>query len=264
VQLLVVTVPVAEVELVSGELWSWDIGGIEERDSDVEGSVDLVVDGDPERLAEVIAGRWPTRRVELDPDAWVESWRPWARAVVVAEGLSVRPPWVEPLGTDLEVVIDPERAWGHGAHPTTVLCAGYLARRRPVARSVLDVGCGSGTLSVAAALLGAARVRAIDIDPEAVVATRANAEDNGVATVVEVDEEDLAAVDGRYEVVVANIGAAVVRSRSADLVDRVAAGGSLAVSGFFVDDVDLVVDAFPTLAVERVAERDGWALAVLG
>jgi ribosomal protein L11 methyltransferase len=264
VQLLVVTVPADELELASGELWSWDIGGIEERASDVAGCVDLVVDGDPDRLAEAIAGRWPTRRVDLDADAWVESWRPWARAVEVADGLSVRPPWVEPLGTDLEVVIDPERAWGHGAHPTTVLCAGYLARRRPTAGSVLDVGCGSGTLSIAAALLGADRVRAIDVDPEAVVATRANAEANGVAAVVEVDDDDLAAVDGRFEVVVANIGAGVLRSSAAELAGRLAPGGSLALSGFLVDDVDLVVGAFATLAVERVSERDGWALVVLG
>src|SRR5215218_4101424 len=111
-QLLVVSVRADEVDTVSGELWALGVGGIEERDGDRTDVVDLVLDGDPSLLAGAIGDRWPTRLVEVDPDAWVESWRPWARAVEVADGVSVRPPWVESLGTSLEVVIDPERAWG--------------------------------------------------------------------------------------------------------------------------------------------------------
>ena len=106
-------------------------------------------------------------------------------------------------------------------------------------------------------------MRSIDIDPEAVVATRANAAANGVAAVVEVDDEDVAEVDGRYEVVVANIGASALRALAGHVADRVAPGGALALSGFLVDDVDLVVAAYPRLVVDGVEERDGWALAVL-
>jgi ribosomal protein L11 methyltransferase len=201
--------------------------------------------------------------VEVDADMWVESWRPWARAVEVTEGVSVRPPWVEPVGTPLEVVIDPERAWGHGAHPTTVLCVGWCARRRPLPPSLLDVGCGSGTVSIAAALLGATDVVAVDIDPEAVVATRVNAASNGVAGFVDVLDIDVSELGRTFDVVVANIGAATIRGMAHDLTAALAPGGSLLLSGFFPDDVELVASAFPTLFSASVTEREGWALVEL-
>jgi ribosomal protein L11 methyltransferase len=263
VQLLVVTVPRAEVDLAAGELWALGIGGLEEREGPGPDAVDLVVDGDPDALALAIGGRWGTRREEVDPDEWVESWRPWAAAVLVADGVSVRPPWVESLGTELEVVIDPERAWGHGAHPTTVLCVGWCARHRPLPPGVLDVGCGSGTVAVAVALLGAVDVVAVDVDPEAVVATRANAAANGVAEVIDASVTPVEDLDRTFGLVVANIGAATVRHLAPALSARVAPGGSLLLSGFFVEDVELVAAAYPTLSVRSVTERDGWALVEL-
>ena len=262
-QLLVVSVRADEVDTASGELWALGVGGIEERAGVEPGSVDLVLDGDASTLAAAVGDRWPTRLIEVDPDVWVEAWRPWARAVEVSDGVSVRPPWVESIGTPLEVVIDPERAWGHGAHPTTVLCVGWCARRRPLPASLLDVGCGSGTVSIAAALLGATDVVAVDIDPEALVATRVNAASNGVAGFVDVLDADVADLGRAFDVVVANIGAATVRSLAGDLAARLAPGGSLLLSGFFTDDVELVTSAFPTLFAASVEERDGWALVEL-
>jgi ribosomal protein L11 methyltransferase len=263
VRLLVVTVPRDEVELAAGELWALGIGGLEERDGPGPGVVDLVVDGDPTALAAAVGDRWPTRLVEVDPDAWVEGWRPWARAVLVADGVSVRPPWVASLGTELEVVIDPERAWGHGAHPTTVLCVGWCARRRPMPPTVLDVGCGSGTVAVAAALLGAVDVVALDVDPEALVATRANAVANGVSDVVHTTDLPVGELDRVFDLVVANIGSATLRQLAGDLAPRVAPGGTLLLSGFFPEDVELVAAAYPALGVRSVTERDGWALVEL-
>jgi ribosomal protein L11 methyltransferase len=262
-QLLVVSTSIDEVDTVSGELWALGVGGIEERAGELPGTVDLVLDGDPETLAAAIGDRWPTRRVELDADAWVESWRPWARAVQVTDGLSVRPPWVASIGTGLEVVIDPERSWGHGAHPTTVLCVGWCARRRPLPASLLDVGCGSGTVSIAAAMLGATDVVALDVDPEALVATRVNAASNGVAGFVDVVDADVSELDRAFDVVVANIGAATVRSLAPDLTARLAPGGSLLLSGFFTDDVELVASSYPALFRASLEERDGWALLEL-
>lgn len=252
-----------QVELVSGELWAAGVAGIEER-CGPDGQVELIVACGPEAVEE-IADRRPNRRIEADPDEWVHTWRPWARAVEVAPGVVVRPPWVAPSGAPLEVVIDPDRAWGHGAHPTTVLCVGWLARRLPIPRRVLDVGCGSGTLSVAAALLGADVVVAIDVDPEAHLATTANTEANGVADRVRVSDDLVEDVEGVYDVVLANIGAQTVCDLAPHLVAKLGEGARVVLSGLLSADVESVAAAFRPLGllVDDVEERDGWALLVL-
>ncbi len=260
-ELLVVTVPAAEVDLASGELWAAGVAGIEERDRP-DGAVDLMADGDPAALRDAIGDRWPCRIEELDVDVWVEAWKPWATAARVTERIAVRPPWVEPTGAELEVVIDPDRAWGHGAHPTTVLCVGWLARRAPAPRRVLDVGCGSGTVAVAAALLGSERIVAIDVDPEAVLATRANATTNGVAGRVAVSDDGIEEVDGAFDAVVANIGLATLLDLRDDLAARVAPGGHLVLSGVLAEDADLLVECLPGWEA-TIGERDGWALVAL-
>ncbi len=264
-ELVAVVVPLEDVELASGELWSLGISGVEERPDDRDGFVRLITDADPGDVESLVAGRWATVVVAADPDAWVESWKPWAAPAEIAPGVVVRPPWVASSGADLEVVIDPERAWGHGAHPTTVLCAGWLARRRPAPTTLLDVGCGSGTLSVAAGVFGARRVVAVDIDPEAILATRANATANGVEHIVEVSADPIDEVDGSFEVVVANIGAETLIANASALAARVARPGHLLLSGIFADGVERVTAPFVALGlvVSRLEERDGWALAVL-
>ena len=108
---------------------------------------------------------------------WQDRWRQFHKPVRVGS-LWIGPPWEEPDGDATAVVIDPGRAFGTGGHPTTQLCLQLLEREER--GSVLDVGCGSGVLSIAAAKLGFAPVRAFDFDPQAVEATERNAADNGV------------------------------------------------------------------------------------
>jgi ribosomal protein L11 methyltransferase len=127
---------------------------------------------------------------DIDED-WPERWRAFHRPVV-AGGLWIGPPWEEPPVTLPAVVIDPGRAFGTGAHPTTRLCVELLAGQEP--GSLLDIGCGSGVLSIAAARLGFGPVVAVDVDPVAVEVTRANAAANGVevdALVLDAVEEEL-------------------------------------------------------------------------
>ena len=139
------------------------------------------------------------RAADID-GGWEDKWRAFHRPVRVGR-LWVGPPWEAPDDDALAVVIDPGRAFGTGSHPTTQLCLAVLQELEP--QSLLDVGCGSGVLSVAAALLGFAPVVAVDIEAPSVDATRMNAEDNGV----ELDVRLVAADDAlpRAEIVVANI-----------------------------------------------------------
>jgi ribosomal protein L11 methyltransferase len=128
---------------------------------------------------------------DVDED-WIDRWRQFHKPVRVG-GLWVGPPWEQPDADAVAVVIDPGRAFGTGGHPTTRLCLELLeAEERG---SVLDVGCGSGVLSIAAAKLGFAPVLAFDFDPQAVEATERNAADNGVA--VDVRRADLATAASR-------------------------------------------------------------------
>ena len=156
--------------------------------------------------------RFPGVRVEAVASGWEERWKEFHVPAILGT-LWIGPPWEEAPDGLVPVVIDPGRAFGTGAHPTTRLCLEHLqALERG---SVLDLGCGSGVLGIAAALLGFGPIDALDTDPAAVEATRQNAERNGVevqATLVEDEAASLPAVD----VIVSNIDRATL--------DRVGAG----------------------------------------
>ncbi|HEY6017792.1 MAG TPA: 50S ribosomal protein L11 methyltransferase, partial [Gaiellaceae bacterium] len=148
---------------------------------------------------------------------WEERWRAFHRPVEVGR-IWVGPPWEEPPADATAVVIDPGRAFGTGAHPTTQLCLEALIDLER--GSLLDVGCGSGVLSIGAALLGYAPVTGIDTDPAAIEATRENAEANGVT--VEARRDDGTAAElPEADVTVANIsleGVNALHPRSTVLV----------------------------------------------
>jgi ribosomal protein L11 methyltransferase len=133
----------------------------------------------PDRDVDALLRAFPGATTALVDEGWEEAWRAFHRPVVV-HGLWLGPPWEQPPHPSRSVVIDPGRAFGTGAHPTTRLCVELLATT--AARgSLLDVGSGSGVLAIAGARLGFEPVLAVDVDPVAVETTRANAEANGVA-----------------------------------------------------------------------------------
>jgi ribosomal protein L11 methyltransferase len=177
---------------------------------------------------------------------WEERWRAFHRPVRIGP-LWVGPPWEEAPDDAVAVVVDPGRAFGTGAHPTTRLCLELLLGEER--GSVLDVGCGSGVLAVAAAKLGHAPVIAVDVDESAVKAARANAERNGVA--VDARRLDVrTATLPRAQLALANIALDTVEALSGRLdVVRVVT------SGYLVADVP-VLDGYRRL---RRHELDGWA-----
>ena len=255
-----------EVDWVSGLLWSVGVDAVEERDDRVTGRTTLVTAPDSAALRAALGDRWPVRA--LPPDESVhDRWRAWARPVRCGR-LTVVPAWMatEVDGeVDGEVVVrlDTGRAFGHGAHPTTqAVLEQVVARVRP-GMGVLDVGCGSGVLAVAAAALGAERVVALDIDDEAVRVTRRNAEANGVADRVTVSTTPVTEVDGDFDLVLANIGAATLIELAGSLVDRVAPAGALTLSGLLADRRDDVLAAYPDMVVAAEIIEDGWCTLTL-
>ncbi len=180
-------------ELVLAELLELAPSGVEE----VSGPGDVVeyaVYGAPGELPALpdlraaAGGALVEIRTEEIDDDWAERWRQFHRPLVLDGRLTVRPPWERPATTPIEVVIDPGRAFGTGAHATTRLCLELLLGL-PAGGAFLDLGCGSGVLAITAARLGFDPVLALDNDPASVEAARANAERNGVN--VEVQRLDL-------------------------------------------------------------------------
>jgi len=141
-----------------------------------EGSVELVAFTD-ESGADALSARFDGVRVEVVPEGWESEWRRFHRPVEVGP-LWIGPPWLEPDPGLVPVVVDPGLAFGTGAHPTTRLCIELLQALDPA--GLLDVGCGSGVLAIAASRLGFGPVTAIDTDEAAVAATGRNAAANGV------------------------------------------------------------------------------------
>lgn len=165
-----------EAEALRARLLELVPGGFEERD--VDGGVELAAYVPPQ-LVEPLGTAFPDAAVDPVEDGWEDAWRAFHRPVT-AGGLWLGPPWEQPSDPARAVVIDPGRAFGTGAHPTTRLCVELLASTTERG-SLLDVGCGSGVLAIAAARLGFSPVLAVDVDPVAVEVTRANAEANRVA-----------------------------------------------------------------------------------
>lgn len=197
----------------------------------------------------------------IEDRAWERAWLDDFEAMRFGDRL-----WIRPTGRAVEeddavvIDLDPGLAFGTGTHPTTALCLTWLDRHPPRGLDVIDFGCGSGVLAIAAAKLGAAQVDAIDHDPQALLATRDNARHNDVDDRVHVGQADSlsgAAVD----LVIANILSNVL----VDLADRLIAltkpGGHLVLAGLLQDQADGVRDAFsPAIAWEQPLIRDDWML----
>jgi ribosomal protein L11 methyltransferase len=254
-----VTIGPDRVDEVSGRLWlagATAVGEVPEGDE-----ITLVASFDEPAEAESAAIAVAGEAVDVDSGPWLDAWREFAEPVRSGR-LLVVPAWLTPppSGPDTVVVnIDPGRVFGHGAHPTTRLLLEELDRRVTGGEQVLDVGCGSGVLAVAAARLGAGEVVAIDIDPAAAEVTRANAAANGVT--VDASTTPVADVLGTFDIVLANIGATVLREMAAELQARVAPGGVLVLSGLLSDRWEDVAACYAGTATRT--ELDGWISLVM-
>ena len=201
----------------------------------------------------------PLRARAVHDTEWADAWKRHFRVQRVGRHLVLRPSWrrYRPKSGDLVIEIDPGQSFGTGQHATTRLCLEELERTLQPDATVLDVGVGSGILSVAAALLGAARVEAVDVDPVAVQAAAENAARNGVARSVRVALGTLGeawpfdeTADGRYDLVLANLSARIVVELARPLVQALQPGGVAIVSGVIEEQ-----EAAPRAALETAGGR---------
>ncbi len=167
----------------------------------------------------------------------------------------------EPPPADADAVmvrLDPGLAFGTGTHPSIALCLTWLDSRLPTAATVIDYGCGSGVLAVAAAKLGAT-AHAFDIDPQALIATRDNAAANQVTTLVQV-HDTAESLPQPVDVVMANILAGTLVELAPQLCGHLRAGGQIILAGILKQQVHEVRAGFaPWLELAVFAERDGWS-----
>ncbi|MCK6569880.1 50S ribosomal protein L11 methyltransferase [Myxococcota bacterium] len=195
-----------------------------------------------------------------EDDSWRESWKQFLRGGRVSDRVWVRPPWEAPdPAASVTVVIDPGMAFGTGQHQTTRGCIRMLdtVLAASPGAPVLDVGCGSGILSIVAALLGSDAI-GVEIDLESFANARENVAVNAVEHRVRLVEGSADVIEGRFPVVVANI-LAVTLIEIADQI-RARAAGELVLAGLMLPDVDRVVAAYPDYTLVDRLDDGEWAI----
>ncbi|MEE3362320.1 MAG: 50S ribosomal protein L11 methyltransferase [Anaerovoracaceae bacterium] len=225
-----------------------------------------------EKVREVLSGFGGTEHdVSMrvaDDSEWKDKYKEFFRALDLSDRLVVRPSWDStPAGPGKKVIeLDPGMAFGTGGHATTAMCAELLDEEGCEGKDVLDIGCGSGILSIAAARLGAESVLAVDIDEEAVSAASQNVEKNGLSDVIEVRRGDLAeGTDLTADIIAANLMAELIAGFLPDAAGHLKPGGAFICSGILEEKTDMVKKAAIEcgLTIEKEKARGEWR-ALLG
>jgi ribosomal protein L11 methyltransferase len=281
---LAIRVSRAQSELVLAELLELVPAGVEELEVDAN-TVEYAVYGAPGELPELPALRAAARDALVDvsttevADDWAERWREFHRPLVLGDRLTVRPPWEPPGVTPIDIVIDPGRAFGTGAHATTRLCLELLLELPPPGVGggssppatgdghwgVVDLGCGSGVLALAAAALGWQPVLALDSDPLSVEATIENARVNSAS--IEVRRHDLLKANTPAgDLTLANL----LASLHAGWISRLRAAPEMIpdlviASGLLEAEADATAATFATVGLRERERRsaDGWTALLL-
>jgi ribosomal protein L11 methyltransferase len=190
---------------------------------------------------------------------WVRATQAQFDPIEITPNLWIVPTWCEPPKPEaINLRIDPGLAFGTGTHPTTRLCLEWLSRQSLTKCNVLDYGCGSGILAMAAAALGARDVFGVDIDPQAIETAKLNTQANGFYVNYATSST---ALEGQYDVVVANILAGPLTVLAPAIASHVRDGGALVLAGILTPQIERIQTAYAPwidLSVER--ERDGWVL----
>jgi ribosomal protein L11 methyltransferase len=278
----------ADVEIVSDALMEIDALAVSVEDADADTDAERALFGEPgmpapkagwersvvkalfpsepeatEAATLILAQDWAAdvhvQAIQAVPEQdWVRLTQSQFAPVDITPEFWIVPSWHEAPPQARRVMrLDPGLAFGTGTHPTTRMCLRWIATQNQAWERVLDYGCGSGILAIGAALHGARRIDAVDIDPAAVTSSRDNAQANGVTLNVGLPE----LAQGLYPLVIANILATPLKLLAPLLCAHVAAGGHLILAGILSRQADELKAAYaPWLALEVSDEEDGWIL----
>ncbi len=260
---LVVRVGADEVESCSDWLFQLGARAIEERIDGDEPSLIAGFSSDDAALAarSVLQERWSCRLEDTgDEREWRDQWLRYLEPIQIGDVL-IHAPWHDVAGIEgPRISIDPGRAFGSGHHPTTQLAIEALHSIVETDDLVLDAGCGTGILSIAAARLGAGHVTGVDLDHDILALAEANIAANGVEERITLSEASLLDLARRFDVTVANIVIGDLRPLLPTLADRTER--AIIVSGFLDDQLERLIADTPVRVVRRL-QRDGWGCAIL-
>ncbi|MBI5782746.1 MAG: 50S ribosomal protein L11 methyltransferase [Gammaproteobacteria bacterium] len=205
----------------------------------------------------------PPHEIDLLGDEdWAHSWMAHYKPLQVGRNLWIVPSWCTPPDPKaVNIILDPGLAFGTGDHPTTALCLEWLSEQSLAGKTVLDYGCGSGILSIAALKLGAAAAYAVDIDPQSLEVTRRNAAHNGIHTGMHMMLPAELPPGFQADIVIANILFGTLIELAPEITARVRLGGWLVLSGLLGSDqaVEVRPHYEPPFDL-TLRERQGWAL----
>lgn len=209
---------------------------------------------------DVLGSKFSHKIEQVEDKDWIREWMDSFHPMQFGERLWICPSWREAPNPDaVNILLDPGLAFGTGTHPTTSLCLSWLDGLDLAGKTVIDFGCGSGILAIAALKLGAKNAIGIDIDPQAIQASRDNAERNGVS-----DKLSLYLVKDqpnnlKADVVVANILAGPLKELAAPITALVNPNGLLGLSGILASQAESVMAAYrPNFDLDPVTELDEW------
>jgi ribosomal protein L11 methyltransferase len=273
-----VDVPEEDADLVSATLFELGAEGVEERDAGTlakgakEGHVTLVAAFEKREDAEAaipeLSAEWNPRIEEIVGDAWRDAWKEHYRPFSLTKRITVRPPWEPYTSTRADEIVlelEPGRAFGTGLHATTTLVSRGLdgAADFLAGKAVLDVGTGSGILSLVALSLGASRAVAIDNDADVVGVVRENAERNHLSDRVAASATPVEDVTETFPIVLANIEARVLIPLAKAIAARVAPGGRLWLSGILEGQEDDVRAAYADFELLETTHEGEWVCLCL-
>ena len=214
-------------------------------------------------LKQLLGDHIPMVATTLEDKNWIRAWMDQFKPLKFGQHLWICPSWLSVDEKDSVVVmLDPGLAFGTGTHPTTSLCLSYLDSLDLKDKDVLDYGCGSGILAIAALKLGAKSATGVDIDEQALIASKENAHRNGV-------EDKLQLIMGtdkkldlpQFPITVANILAGPLAELEPIIASLTQSGGKLALSGILTEQADSVIGAYSKdFVMNKVKDLDGWAL----
>ena len=213
-------------------------------------------------LQHLYGDNFPIVAHDLEDQDWVRAWMDNFKPIKCGKNLWITPSWCE-TQDGINVILDPGLAFGTGTHPTTFLCLGFLDSLENLSeKEVLDYGCGSGILAISALKLGANKAYGVDIDPQALIASKDNAQRNQV-------EDKLELFDGasnqipQCSIVVANILAGPLAQLEPNIAALCQSQGKLALSGILESQAQEVIDAYSKdFDIEYTKVKEGWVLIV--